>query len=403
VIREALRLALGRLRANAVRTMLTVIGIVVGIASVVTLVAVGSGSAANINDLFSRLGANSIVIIGGRGFAWGLTGAVGSGTPIKLSDATALERQTLIASAVPLIQGEHTVTAGLHNVSTTVVATTPSAKVVNDYELIAGSFFSDFADASKLRVAVLGAALARDLGLSHRQAVGTRVKVDGDPYVIVGVLAPQGSTGLVSTDDQLLVPIHAVIGRLVGIDPDVNQIKVTAAPGAQDALEGVVERTLRATHGLSSNQANDFTIINPTNLVRAQRAAAANFTRLIAAIAAISLVVGGIGIANIMLVAVRERTREIGIRRAIGARRSDIVLQFLTEATVLSLLGGLLGVALGLGLVQLLPHLTAQRTIVSYPAAVLALLTSGMVGILAGLGPANQAAALDPATALRYE
>jgi putative ABC transport system permease protein len=227
--------------------------------------------------------------------------------------------------------------------------------------------------------------------------------VDGDPYVVVGVLAPQGSTGLVSTDDQLLVPIHAVIGRLVGIDPNVNQIKVTAAPGGQDALEGAVERTLRAAHGLRSEQANDFTIINPTSLVRAQRAAAANFTRLIAAIAAISLVVGGIGIANIMLVAVRERTREIGIRRAIGARRSDIVLQFLTEATVLSLLGGMLGVALGLGLAQLLPHLTAQRTIVSYPAAVLALLTSGLVGILAGLGPANQAAALDPATALRYE
>ena len=161
--------------------------------------------------------------------------------------------------------------------------------------------------------------------------------------------------------------------------------------------------TLRTSHQLSPDDDNDFITIDPTTLIEATQASSTNFTRLITAIAAISLIVGGIGVANVMLVAVRERIREIGIRRAIGARRRDIVAQFLTEATLLSIIGGLLGVVAGLAVAVTLPHLTDQRTIVSYPAAVLALGISALVGIVAGIGPANQAAALDPATALRHE
>jgi putative ABC transport system permease protein len=164
-----------------------------------------------------------------------------------------------------------------------------------------------------------------------------------------------------------------------------------------------VTAALRTSHELSPEDDNDFITLDPTNLIEARQASSTNFTRLITAIAAISLIVGGIGVANVMLVAVRERIREIGIRRAVGARRRDIVAQFLTEATVLSVIGGLLGVAAGLALAYALPHLTDQRTVVSYPAAALALAISALVGILAGLGPANQAAALDPATALRHE
>jgi putative ABC transport system permease protein len=403
MIREVVRLALGRLRVNAVRSLLTVIGIIVGVAAVVTVVAVGNGTAASSDELFRQLGASNLTIIGGRGFAWGLTGAAGTGTPVKLSDAAALERQPAIQSVAPVIQTKHTVAAGMSNVSADVVATTASAGTVNDYHMAAGSFFSDFADGWKLRVAVVGANLAHDLGLTLNGAVGSTIKVDGDPYTIVGVLAPQGGAGPLSTDDQLLVPIHAVVGRLVDMNPDVDHIRVMAVPGVEDTVDDVAEHTLRAAHGLGKATANDFTIINPTGLVQAQRANAANFTRLIAAIAAISLVVGGIGIANIMLVTVRERTREIGIRRAIGARRSDVLIQFLTEAIMLSVFGGLLGVVVGLILAVLLPALTGQRTIVSYPATLVAVLVSILVGVLAGLGPAKQAASLDPAVALRYE
>jgi len=164
-----------------------------------------------------------------------------------------------------------------------------------------------------------------------------------------------------------------------------------------------VTAALRTSHELGPEDDNDFITLDPTNLIEARQVSSTNFTRLITAIAAISLIVGGIGVANVMLVAVRERIREIGIRRAVGARRRDIVAQFLTEATVLSVIGGLLGVAAGLALAYALPHLTDQRTVVSYPAAAIALAISALVGILAGLGPANQAAALDPATALRHE
>jgi putative ABC transport system permease protein len=213
----------------------------------------------------------------------------------------------------------------------------------------------------------------------------------------------QSGQGAQSQDDSLLVPLDAIKGRLVSADPSVTQLRVAAADGAADSYRNQVTATLRTSHELDPDDDNDFLTLDPTSLIEASQASSTNFTRLITAIAAISLIVGGIGVANVMLVAVRERIREIGIRRAIGARRRDIVAQFLTEATVLSIIGGLLGVAAGLGLAVALPHLTDQRTIISYPAAALALGISALVGIIAGLGPANQAAALDPATALRHE
>jgi putative ABC transport system permease protein len=245
--------------------------------------------------------------------------------------------------------------------------------------------------------------LTSDLGLTADQAVGTTVTVRGLPYTVIGVLRSQGGAGFVNPDDDLIVPLNTLAGRVTSSDPAVSQLRVAAAPGSVSTFGNAVSDALRSSHGLSGDQANDFLIINPNSLIQAQQQSSTNFTRLITAIAAISLVVGGIGIANVMLVAVRERTQEIGIRRAIGARRRDVVTQFLTEATVLSVLGGLLGVAAGLGLSYALPHLTEQRTIVSYPAAALALAISALVGIVAGLGPANQAAALDPAEALSYE
>jgi putative ABC transport system permease protein len=284
-----------------------------------------------------------------------------------------------------------------------VVGTTPAYVEDNGLQLASGSFFSDFANAKRLQVAVLGAMLTSDLGLSPRQAVGTTVNVRGLPYMVIGVLHSQGGAGFVNPDDNLMVPLDTMAGRVTSGDPDVNQIRVAAAPGATSTFGNEVISALRGSHGLSADQDDDFLIINPNSLIQAQQASSNNFTRLITAIAAISLVVGGIGIANVMLVAVRERTQEIGIRRALGAKRRDIVAQFLTEATVLSLLGGLLGVAAGLGLAYALPHLSDQRTIVSYPAGALALSISAAVGIVAGLGPANQAASLDPAEALRYE
>jgi putative ABC transport system permease protein len=403
ILIPSVRLALERLKANAARSALTVLGIVIGVGAVVALVAVGNGSAAEANSQFSGLGANTLTVTSGRGFGGGLRGAAGSGTPLTMRDVAAVQHAPGVAAAAPVVQAQASITIGATTVQNPVVGTTPAYVAVNGLRLDSGSFFSDFADARRLRVAVLGATLCVDLGLSPRQAVGGTVSVRGLPYTVIGVLRSQGGAGFVNPDDDLLVPLGTLAGRVTSGDPDVNQLRVAAAPDAVSSFGNSVIAALRSSHDLGPDDDNDFLVINPNSLIQAQQASSSNFTRLITAIAAISLVVGGIGIANVMLVAVRERTQEIGIRRAIGAKRRDIVAQFLTEATVLSVLGGLLGVAVGLAVAYALPHLAQQRTIVSYPAAALALGISALVGIVAGLGPANQAAALDPAEALRYE
>jgi putative ABC transport system permease protein len=402
MIGEAIRLAGNRLRANALRSMLTVTGLVIGVGSVVTLVAVGNGSAADVNDQFSRLGSNTLTVMGGRGFGGGVAGTAGSNQTLTLEDLQAIRELDSVRAVAPIVQTQQTITNGATSVQATVKGTTTAIQAVDNLELAGGAFFSGFAEGRGLKLGVLGASLAADLGLDVRQAVGTTVDVGTERYLVVGVLKESGQ-GAQSQDDNLLVPLNAIRGRLVSSDPNVNQLRVAAAPGATDRYRNQVTATLRTSHQLSPDDDNDFITIDPTTLIEATQASSTNFTRLITAIAAISLIVGGIGVANVMLVAVRERIREIGIRRAIGARRRDIVAQFLTEATLLSIIGGLLGVAAGLAVAVTLPHLTDQRTIVSYPAAVLALGISALVGIVAGIGPANQAAALDPATALRHE
>jgi putative ABC transport system permease protein len=402
VILEAIRLAAGRLRANLLRSMLTVIGLVIGVGSVVTLVAVGNGSAADVNDQFSRLGANTLTVTGGRGFGFGVSGLTGSNKTLTLDDSRALERLDSVRAVAPSVQAQETITNGSTSVQATVTGTTTAMQQVDNLELAGGSFFSSFAEGRGLKLGVLGASLASDLGLDGRSAVGRTLDVGTEHYLVVGVLKASGF-GPLSQDDSLLVPLNAIKGRLVSSDPKVDQLRVAAQPGASDRYRNEVIATLRTTHQLGQDADNDFVTRDPTTLIEARQESSTNFTRLITAIAAISLIVGGIGVANVMLVAVRERIKEIGIRRAVGARRRDIVAQFLTEATVLSVIGGLLGVAAGLAIAFALPHLSEQRTIVSYPAAALALGISALVGIVAGLGPANQAAALDPATALRYE
>jgi putative ABC transport system permease protein len=402
VIGEAVRLALGRLRANALRSMLTVVGLVIGVGAVVTLVAVGNGSAADVNDQFSRLGSNTLTVMGGRGFGGGVRGAAGSNETLTLADVRAVGRLDSVRAVAPVVQAQQTITNGATSVQATVKGTTTAIQGVDNLQLAAGAFFSGFAQDRGLKLGVLGASLAADLGLDARQAIGATLDVGTERYQVIGVLKASGQ-GPQSQDDSLLVPLNAIKGRLVAADPNVNQLRVAAAAGATDSYRNQVTTTLRTSHELGPDDDNDFITLDPTTLIEASQVSSTNFTRLITAIAAISLIVGGIGVANVMLVAVRERIREIGIRRAIGARRRDIVAQFLTEATVLSIIGGLLGVAAGLAIAVALPHLTDQRTIISYPAAALALGISALVGIVAGLGPANQAAALDPATALRHE
>ncbi len=403
MILESVRLALGRLQANAARSALTIIGVVIGVGAIVTLVAVGNGSAADVNDQFAALGANTLTVSGGRGFSRGLRGAAGSGTPITMTDAQALAHASTIRSVAPVVQGQYTISANGTSQTSAVQGTTPEVQSIDSLDLRSGTFFSAFANARRLPVAVIGATLADDLAVDPTNGAGTVVDVNGSRFVLVGVLQPKGGVGFLNPDDDLIVPLGSMEGRLVSSEPNLNQIRVAAAPGKEKQFGQQVTDTIRGTHKLGTNDANDFLVIDPTSLVQARKESSATFTRLLTAVAGISLVVGGIGIANVMLVAVRERTREIGIRRAVGARRRDVLLQFLTEAAMLSLVGGLIGVAGGTVVAYLVPHFSSQRTVMSWPAAILAFGASGLVGILAGLGPANQAAGLEPAAALRYE
>jgi putative ABC transport system permease protein len=403
MVAESIRLALGRLRANVLRSALTVLGVVIGVGAIVTLVAVGRGSANAVSAQFAGLGADTLTVSQGRGFSGGLRGAAGSGTPLTFTDATALARDPQVAAAAPVVQRQLNVSYNGVSETTLVQGTTPTAVRTDHLTVAAGTFFSDFANAKGLRVAVLGATLAADLNLTPTGAAGTVIQIGNAPFAVIGVLEPQGGVGFLNPDSNALIPAQAMLGRLVGSNATVNQIRVEAKPGAVNSFGNAVEADMRAAHNLATTQPDDFLVINPTTIVAARKQSSTDFTRLITAIAAISLVVGGIGIANVMLVAVRERTREIGIRRAVGARRRDVLVQFLTEATVLSAVGGAIGVLAGLGLAYLLPSISSQQTSVSYFAAVLAFGGSGLVGVVAGVGPANQAAALEPASALRYE
>jgi putative ABC transport system permease protein len=403
MILESARLALGRLRANVVRSALTVLGVVIGVGAIVALVAVGNGSANSVSAQFAGLGADTLTVTQGRGFSFGLRGAAGSGTPLTFSDAAALSRDHQIASTAPIVQ--RSLNVSYNGVSETAAVQGTTTGVVKTDHLVvqSGRFFTGFAASHGLRVAVLGATLASDLGLSGSSAPGTTIRIGDSSFVVVGVLEPQGGVGFLSPDSNVLIPLQSMLGRLVGSNATISQIRVQATPGAVDTFGSSVESDMRAAHSLNTAQADDFLVINPTTVVQARKQSSTDFTRLITAIAAISLIVGGIGVANVMLVAVRERTREIGVRRALGARRRDIIVQFLTEATVLSAVGGAIGVLLGLGFAYLLPSISSQQTQVSYWAALLAFAASALVGIVAGVGPANQAAALEPASALRYE
>jgi putative ABC transport system permease protein len=249
VIGEAIRLAAGRLRANLLRSLLTVVGLVIGVGSVVTLVAVGNGSAADVNDQFSRLGSNTMTVIGGRGFGGGLAGTAGSNQTLTLADVDTIRQLDSVRAVAPLVQTQETITNGATSVQATVKGTTTAIQSVDNLQLAGGAFFSSFAEGRGLKLAVLGASLASDLGLDARQAVGTTLDVGTERYQVVGLLKETGE-GAQSQDDSLLVPLDAIKGRLVAASPSVSQLRVAAADGAADRYQAEVTAALRTSHEL---------------------------------------------------------------------------------------------------------------------------------------------------------
>jgi putative ABC transport system permease protein len=389
---ELLRLAFSRLRTSRMRAALTMLGVIIGVASVVALVGVGQGTTTNITNRLNSLGTNLLTV--------SPTGS--SSTTLTLDDSAAIGKLATVAGVAPEVTTSLLVKAGDKSTTTTVIGTTPAYPVVRAYDVWQGTFLTDVSVNRDLRVAVLGATTATNLGLVAAD-LGTEISVGGIPFEVIGILQPKGGSGFQDPDDQVLVPVGTVQKYFVGGD-SVRTIGVSVAEASQmAATKTELTALLRDRHDLAAADDDDFNIFDQTQLLAAASSISGTLTLLLGGIASISLIVGGIGIMNIMLVSVRERTREIGIRKAIGARGRDILAQFLVEALTLSLLGGLIGIVVGLAVSALIGQLAGWGFTFNLVTVAVAVLFSLAVGVVFGVWPARQAARLDPISALRYE
>jgi putative ABC transport system permease protein len=401
-VTDLLRLALARLAVGRMRAALTMLGVIIGVASVIALVAVGQGASSGITTRLQGLGTNLLTVTPGATSTGGTRGALGSATTLTLADASAVAAVPGVAAVAPEISTQGVVIAGTLNTTTSIVGTTPEYLTVRAYDLWVGSFLTQPANDNSLRVAVLGATTADDLGLDQT-SIGSDISIGGLPFELIGILQAKGSTGLGNADDMAIIPITTAQHYFIG-STNVRDISVSVADATQmDSTSAQIETLLRGRHNLTAEDADDFTIGNQAQLVSAVSSVGDTLTLLLAGIASISLVVGGIGIMNIMLVSVRERTREIGIRKAIGARGRDILAQFLVEALALSLLGGFIGVVIGLGASLAIDSAAGWHFTFNPLTVIIALGFSAVVGVVFGVWPARQAARLDPIAALRYE
>jgi putative ABC transport system permease protein len=388
---ELLRLALSRLRTSRLRAALTMLGVVIGVASVVALVGVGQGTTSNITARLAGLGTNLLTV-----------SPSGGASTLTLEDAAAIRKVDGVAAVAPELQTSATVARGTKSSTSSVVGTSADYARVRAYDVWQGSFLTDAAVERGLRVAVLGSTTASDLGLDAT-SLGSTVTIDGLPFQVIGILQPKGGAGFNNPDDQVLVPLAAIQKYFVAGDT-IRTIGVSVA--SEDRMTEVTDAItalLRDRHELAATDTADFSVFNQTQLLDAASSISATLTLLLGGIASISLIVGGIGIMNIMLVSVRERTREIGIRKAVGARGRDILWQFLIEALTLSLLGGLIGILLGLAVSALIGQLAGWGLQFSPSTVAAAVVFSLIVGVVFGVWPARQAARLDPIAALRYE
>jgi putative ABC transport system permease protein len=392
---EMIRLALSRLRTGRVRAVLTMLGVIIGVASVVALVGVANGTTSNITTRLASLGTNLLTVSPTTQGSDGSTG-------LTLDDAAAIGELDPVSGVAPEVATSLTVSAGDETTTTTIVGTTASYADVRAYEVWQGTFLTEPAVERDLRVAVLGNSTAEDLGLDETD-LGTEISIGGIPFQVIGILQPKGGSGFQDPDDQVMVPVGTVQKHFVGGD-SVRTIGVSVvAGGDMDAASGEITALLRKRHEIGAADDDDFSIFDQTQLLEAASSISGTLALLLGGIASISLVVGGIGIMNIMLVSVRERTREIGIRKAIGARGRDILAQFLVEALTLSLLGGFIGIVVGIVISAGIGQLAGWGFAFDPTTVVAAVLFSLLVGVVFGVWPARQAARLDPITALRYE
>ena len=403
---ETLNVALESLRANKLRSFLTMLGIVIGVGAVIAMVALGRGAQQSVKERIASLGTTLLTVMPSQARGAGGVASSSERALLTMGDAKAVEdRSTFVAALEPEMSRQLQVQYENRNTNTSIVGTTANYLEVRKFTIAAGRMFTEPENAARRRVAVLGQQILTDLGVASPEAlIGAEVRINGVQFEVAGVLTPKGQGGgFVNPDDQVLVPIETARYRLFGSDR-LRSINVLA-PSEDDipVTMAEVQRILRREHRLRPGQDDDFVIRNQSDFLTTLGETTKVFTLLLAGIAAVSLLVGGIGIMNIMLVSVTERTREIGIRKALGATQSTILLQFLIEALVLCLLGGVLGIAFGAGTAIVARTAFHWNTSVGASSILLAFVFAAAVGILFGVWPARRAASLDAIESLRYE
>jgi putative ABC transport system permease protein len=401
--------ALNAISTNKVRSGLTILGIVIGIASVIALTGVGQGSQDSITSRIEAAGANLLTVSPGAQRSSGMVrGQFGGGTTLTPDDSDAIAQLSEVSAIAPQVTGRYQVVATSGNSNVQVIGTTSSYETVRNVTLSSGTFFTDEQVASSARVAVLGYSTATDLfgdpEAGGSDPIGQTIRIKSTKFTIIGVAAEKGGTGPDNSDRAIYVPITTSQRLLAGQTKYLSTISVQATD--QDSMTNLqteITSLLLTRHDISDSASADFSVFNQSDLAETATSTARTLTLLLAAIAGISLLVGGIGVMNMMLTTVTERTREIGLRKAIGAKRSDISLQFLMEAVVLTFASGIIGVVLGWVISISLTHFAGLESVVTVQWVLLAFGLSALIGIVFGYYPARRAAALNPIEALRYE
>lgn len=393
------------LSANKVRSGLTILGIVIGISSVIAMVSIGAGASKSISSSIQSLGSNLIQVTPGaqRGQGFGASGGRGNAKTLTIEDADALSKVTDVVAVDPEVTGRYQITAKGTNTNTTVNGVTSAYPTIRNVQISAGIFITDSQNTSASKVAVLGPTTRDDLFGSDSDAVGQVIRIKGVEFRVIGVTVAKGGSGFTNQDDMIYIPVQSAQRYFSG-DRYLSTIAVQAATAeSMSQVQADITQLLLDRHHISDPAAADFSIFNQNDILASASSITSTLTYLLAAIGGISLVVGGIGIMNMMLTTVTERTREIGLRKAIGARKSDISAQFLAEAVALTVIGGVIGIALGWGISALVNLTGLVTTSVSFSSIALAFGVSAVIGVVFGYYPARRAAGLNPIEALRYE
>ncbi len=401
---ESVRIAVNALFANKLRSLLTMLGIIIGVGAVIAMVAVGMGVTQRVTDSIASLGSNMLIIRPGASMSGGLRGAAGSRTTLKYEDAVAIKKKIKDVDYVsPTVQKNYQVVYGNQNWNTSVTGVTQEYMSIRDLKVMTGSFITEDDMNTRNRVAVIGMTVASNL-FGEANPVGKTIRVNNQPYRVIGVLESKGQSSVgQDQDDVVIVPLTTAMDRLLAVTY-VQTINVqVSSQNKMDDVQSNIETLLRQRHHLTGTKDDDFQVQNLTSLMSTMNETTTMLTLFLGSIAAISLIVGGIGIMNIMMVSVTERTREIGIRKALGATFKDIMTQFLIESVVIGVIGGVLGIFFGIAAAQAISQFGDFQTVITVAPILLSFAFSVGIGLFFGIYPARKAALLDPIEALRYE